>query len=187
MKKPHPKYPLESCEKGVIFHSGTPIIDLYKSGYGYLKFRLDGMELYAHRIVCGCWNPNPYPDLWTQVNHIDGNRLNNTPENLEWVSQSMNMIHSRRVNKDISYGRVLSPQDYLDIVNLFYGHGLSQEVISEMFPVGHRQINNICCGQRGTDITKHSQHWPLILERIKSRKKRSGNSYNLFNQKEIKS
>ena len=45
-----------------------------------------------HRIVAMSFIPNPqhYP----QINHIDGNKNNNSPSNLEWCTNSMNQIHA---------------------------------------------------------------------------------------------
>lgn len=46
----------------------------------------------VHRLVANAWIPNA--DNKPQVNHIDGNKLNNTKPNLEWNTGSENTIHS---------------------------------------------------------------------------------------------
>lgn len=47
----------------------------------------------VHRLVAAAYVPNLYskPD----VNHIDGNPLNNHADNLEWVTKSENMRHAQ--------------------------------------------------------------------------------------------
>lgn len=46
----------------------------------------------VHRLVALAWHPNP--EQLPQINHIDGNKLNNAPGNLEWCSASANVRHA---------------------------------------------------------------------------------------------
>ena len=49
-------------------------------------------NLYIHKLVAEAYIPNI--DNKPQVNHIDGNKRNNSVDNLEWVSASENMLHA---------------------------------------------------------------------------------------------
>lgn len=64
--------------------------------YGYLTIGIynKGIKKYPtiHRLVALTYIPNPENKL--QVNHKDGNKLNNAVSNLEWVSNRENIIHA---------------------------------------------------------------------------------------------
>lgn len=51
-------------------------------------------RLYAHRLVAEAFLEKPLDKNKNQINHIDGNKLNNIVDNLEWVSPSENSQHS---------------------------------------------------------------------------------------------
>jgi hypothetical protein len=48
---------------------------------------------YLHRIVLMAWGSMP-PEGKNEVNHIDGNKLNNHVSNLQWNSRSENILHA---------------------------------------------------------------------------------------------
>lgn len=69
-----------------------------KSSSGYLQYllRWNGKSVLCrlHIIVAEVMFGPRFPG--DEVNHIDGNKLNNRPDNLEYVSHKENMVHSKR-------------------------------------------------------------------------------------------
>lgn len=67
--------------------------------HGYLRVRIfkncTKQSIGVHRLVALAFIPNP--NNFAIVNHIDGNKLNNNAKNLEWCTNSMNLIHAYRV------------------------------------------------------------------------------------------
>ena len=102
-------------EDGRVFNNQNKEMKLDSSAR-YLRVQLiyqDGTvkkEL-VHRLVAKAFIPNPEnkPD----VNHIDGNKLNNHVSNLEWVTKSENMVHARD-NKLIPVGEENYNSKYYD-------------------------------------------------------------------------
>jgi hypothetical protein len=64
---------------------------------------------YVHRLVAFAFLRNE--NYLLQVNHKDGNTLNNNVENLEWVTQSENILHSYRVLGKGSKGKPIRVGD----------------------------------------------------------------------------
>lgn len=60
---------------------------------GYLRLNLGKYgQRYAHRLVAEAFIPNP--EHLPQVNHKDGDKQNNTLDNLEWTTHKQNMAHA---------------------------------------------------------------------------------------------
>lgn len=89
---------LASGKKGAKHNTviGYPQGSLTKKGYrAYKLYNLKGDKLQsipAHRLVAKAFLPNP--DNLPQVNHIDGDKLNNHVSNLEWCSNRFNYDHA---------------------------------------------------------------------------------------------
>ena len=65
-----------------------------KNGYLYVRLQIGNRKknFKIHRLVAEYFIPNP--DGKPCVNHIDGNKLNNSVTNLEWVTHQENNVHA---------------------------------------------------------------------------------------------
>lgn len=72
-------------------------IRFLKTGYCRVNLCKNGKstDFYIHRLVAISFLLKK--DIDNQVNHLDGNKLNNNVSNLEWCNQSENMIHSYKI------------------------------------------------------------------------------------------
>lgn len=83
--------------KGV-FESKERIFKVAVSGKGYNEVTLSknkGCTHKVHRLVCVAFIPNL--EGKGEVNHIDGDKLNNRVTNLEWATRSENTQHAYTV------------------------------------------------------------------------------------------
>lgn len=69
------------------------------NGKGYLRVSIGGKLYFVHRLVAEKYIPNP--ENKEQVNHKDGNKLNNNVNNLEWVTNLENRRHAVDNNLEI--------------------------------------------------------------------------------------
>lgn len=87
---------LDASKSGKIRNRRTGRIINGSSDGNYLRIKSDKAHNYVsysiHRLVALTFIPNP--DNKPNVNHRDGNKLNNTADNLEWATQSENMQHA---------------------------------------------------------------------------------------------
>ena len=79
---------------GNIYNKNGEVAKQHISSSGYQCITSDKCYL-IHRVVATAFIPNP--DNKPQVNHKDGNKLNNNINNLEWMTKSENEIHSVRI------------------------------------------------------------------------------------------
>lgn len=124
--------------------------EITNKGYKKISLSINGKrkKFYIHRLVALMFleNNNPKKD---NVNHKDGNKLNNIVENLEWCTSSENQIHA------IEAG--LKPQNIpIAAINLSTGEKQEFKSIKDcadklnMFTNGIRRVlNNECSHHHG--------------------------------------
>jgi len=109
---------------------------------GYLRFIVAGKFLFVHRVVAQLYVPNP--ENKPQVNHKDGNKLNNRADNLEWVTNQENRDHAIKnglhLQGDKCSWTKLSQSD-VDFIRS--NTELSRNELSKMFGVSPSYISAI--------------------------------------------
>ena len=134
-------------------------------GYNTACLRKDGKSKYklVHRLVAEAFIPNN--DGKPYVNHIDGNKLNNNINNLEWVTPSENTLHA------ISTG-------LLDITNFtqsMKGKKQSKEHIEKRKKFG---INNPAYGKAYFKGRHHTDEAKKMMSEKRKGKHKLGDNSN---------
>jgi hypothetical protein len=90
-------------KKGVIMKDYKP----HHSGYIYLRVNIQKYAL--HRLIAQTFIPNLENKPF--VNHIDGNKTNNSVSNLEWCTCSENNLHNHKVGLNKGHKRKIIQYD----------------------------------------------------------------------------
>lgn len=109
---------------------------------GYKRISLLKKQYFVHRIVALAFIQNPHN--FEQINHIDGNKLNNNINNLEWCSNSENRKHAVE-NGLIAKGEALSHLKEHEIIAIrnLYENNISQRHIGILFNIKQQTVSKI--------------------------------------------
>lgn len=131
------------------FAKGIHLVQcIVSSGYSAVSLKINSINKTAsiHQMVATVFieNKNNLP----QVNHIDGNKLNNHVNNLEWCTASHNMIHAFRMGLkkpnigESAGGCKLTTNDVLAIRQMIF-NGISQRKIAAIYGMSQGAIRDI--------------------------------------------
>lgn len=121
-----------------------------KRGYLRVSSHKYGV-MFAHRLVAMAWVPNPHG--LPVINHIDGNKSNNIPSNLEWCTQPDNVRHGFRTG--------LTPIKILQKGDKSIAAKLTEEKVALI----KRRIIN---GERAVDLAKEYWVGPSTIAELKA-------------------
>lgn len=101
--------------KGAVFSTSSGAMKeraqgIKPGGYRFVGLYAGGKVTYRmiHRLVADAFLPNP--NSLPEVNHLDGNKANNTLENLEWCGRLENVRHADRnglLPRGVTHGAAL--------------------------------------------------------------------------------
>jgi hypothetical protein len=86
------------------------IMDNYKvNENGYIRVFIYNRTYALHRLIALAFIENPQNK--EQVNHIDGNKINNRVDNLDWVTNSENQLHKFQIGLGNNFTRKIKQYD----------------------------------------------------------------------------
>ena len=132
---------------------------------GYVKNGLvlkDGTSraFFRHRLVMLCFAPREDADS-LQVNHIDGNKLNNRLDNLEWCTNRENRIHAveigltARMRGEDNLASKLLESQVIDIIQDLLHHVPYSKIM--------KKYN---CSKSTISAIKNKRNWRYLTENI---------------------
>ena len=142
-----------ACSNGDIFSKRTNKIlkqTTLKSGYATIATKIGGRQgknicFRVHRLIALTFIPNPNNKDF--VNHIDGNKLNNNVDNLEWATPSENTIHAVKTGllvlpkgHEVSTAK-LTKEQVLQIRSLAGKYTIRD--LGKMYNINHASISRI--------------------------------------------
>lgn len=138
-----------------------------ENGYKYYRLSKNGKKkmVYAHRLVAEAFieNPNNLP----VVNHIDGDKLNNNINNLEWVSYSENVTHWHKntnvQRRSLEYYKQDLPNEHWKEYKNYY--------ISSLGRIRHKEKNNllkpsITCGYYKVRLSENGLVEDVMIHKL---------------------
>lgn len=158
LKEVFERYLISECGKLFIKESGKEVIGtVTEKGYKITTITCSsGRKVISfHRLVAMAWVDNP--NNLKEVDHLDGNKLNNHASNLEWVTRGENIKRAYSLNFRTAVGVAnanakLSEQQVKEICEGVLS-GLSNVQIEELTSVKRNLVSRIRCKKSWKSIS----------------------------------
>ena len=128
-----------------------------KQGYKYVDLFISNTRRFhamVHRLVAKAFIPNP--ENKSQVNHKDGNKQNNSVENLEWVTAKENVVHSYTYGlANIGtkrHNHKLTKEQVIEIRKAGLNKSETYEELANQFNVDSSTIHDAAVGESYKDV-----------------------------------
>ena len=120
-----------------------------KQGYLRVSLVINGKQksFLVHRLVAICFIPNP--NDYKEVNHIDGNKLNNHVSNLEWCNRQQNIVHAWKLGlstaiKGEKHGSAkITEAIVIEIFRLYNVENWTQQRIADHFWISDVLVSSV--------------------------------------------
>lgn len=138
-------------KNGDVYNSLSNIILKPHIERGYKRYRFLSKNYYMHRLLAIQFMPRS--NMRTEVNHKDGDKLNNNLDNLEWVTHSHNIKHAYDNNlipdrKGCNHPRSRITDKQLSIIRFLLDDGrLMVKDIAVFFGLGYGVVSGIKNGR----------------------------------------
>ena len=143
----------EVSDRGRVRNKETGhILKPFNGRKGYLRVSLNQKMLQIHRLVLAAF-VGPCPEKFVGA-HIDGDKRNNTVENLKWASHKENESHKRQHGTALLGEKCPSAKLTEDIVRkirLEHRPG-TNPVLAKKYGVGITTIRHIIIGKTWTHV-----------------------------------
>lgn len=129
-------------------HILTPAIDILGYYMTNLRSAPVNRKVRIHTLVAENFLINPHLSVRQTVNHIDGNKLNNRVDNLEWISAAENCAHAVRIGLyDIKGSKhpaaKVNENEVLEMRSLSDNECVSARVLAISYGLSRRNVNDI--------------------------------------------
>lgn len=167
MKAKHPRLPYTVFQDGSMLKvRGKGIKKATRSKSGYYRISCYGQSFLVHRVVWEAFNGDIPKGL--QINHIDGDKANNSLSNLELVTPAENMRHAVRLG--LKKGRPaekhsmakLTNEQYLEVIHQLV-NGATNKEVADNYGLHSRYVSLIRHKKRLQSIwLKYESDHPVV-------------------------
>lgn len=147
---------IQASTAGRVRHASSGHVYRMFSEGGYLKTTIRGEIAKIHRIIATTFHPNP--NELPEVNHKDGRKKNNAPDNLEWSTHADNIAHAWEIGLckpqpgSQNPAAKLTEAQVVDIRTRYVAGKIKQSELAAEFGVSQRAVSLIVRREKWTHV-----------------------------------
>lgn len=129
---------IKVCKNGDIIGKKGKLKPNYNNSKNYTRVHIGKKAYSVHRLVGETWIPNP--ENKPQINHINGDKTENSVDNLEWVTNQENRIHAVKNNLSSA---IITYEQSKEIKKLYSSGNYTYKDLASLYNISDSNIGYI--------------------------------------------